>query len=80
MTEAITGEDDSARRMQMVSAAAAQLSEHFDSVLIVVTAPGVGESTYLHHASRGNTYASIAGAQRWLAIQKETWSQPPDDD
>lgn len=75
-TEAIRNEDDEERRHNMLKGIAAQLDEHFDSVLIIATANAAGSGSYLQFASRGNEYASIAAAERWLSKRKHEWLHP----
>jgi hypothetical protein len=47
----------------------ARLSEHFDTVQIVVTREQQG-GTMMGHYGDGNVYARIASAQQWLKTQR----------
>ncbi len=79
-TEAIRNDDDSARRHNLIKAAAAQVEEHFDSVLVIATVNAADGGTYVQYASKGNCYANIGAAERWLTKQKNDWSAAEDDD
>lgn len=79
MTEAIRNEGDSDRRHNVLKGLAAQASEHFDSVLIVTTAPDNDNGTYMQYCSRGNLYASVAAAERWINQVKDGWFPPSSD-
>ena len=58
---------------EIVDRAASQLSEHFDSVLILVTKnteDGNG-NTAGYEAGRGNFYAQLGQVREWLAMQDQ---------
>ncbi len=71
--EAIRGEGDSESRMKILQCLASQACEHFDSVLIIATCQDNNDGTYMQHVHRGNSYASMSGAERWINQMKADW-------
>lgn len=72
-SEAIKGDGDADRRLHILQCLASQACEHFDSVLIIATCQDSSDGTYMQHVHRGNSYASMAGAERWIAQMKADW-------
>ncbi len=57
---------------KLVDAKAAELSEHFDSVRVMVTLHAGGDSvTASYEAGRGNFYAQLGQVREWLQIQDQ---------
>ena len=66
-TEAVNDDNcDIDYRHNLLEAAVSQVSEHFDSVLIIATAHGLNEKTHYFTTGRGNVYANMGAADRWL--------------
>ncbi len=57
----------------LVNRHAAELGEHFESVLILVTRahPDDGAKTQSYERGSGNFYAQYGHAREWLAMQDE---------
>lgn len=68
--EKLTEREDE-MRTKIIESHAAQLSEHFDSVQIIVTAIDPEEGTGIYRAGRGNYYARIGAVEEWLRREKK---------
>lgn len=65
-TEALRDDgSDSDYRHNLLEAAVSQVSEHFDSVVIIATAHGSKENTHFFTTGRGNLYANVAAAEKY---------------
>lgn len=59
-------------KSEIVDRKSAELGEHFESVLILVTwHDGNNSVTRSYEKSLGNIYAQLGQAREWLAIQDE---------
>lgn len=69
---------------EKVDTVVAQLSEHFDSVIIFMTLHNGGkETTQFYEAGRGNFYAQLGQVREWLTIQdqyQKNWAIRKDKD
>jgi hypothetical protein len=71
--------EEANRLQQIVEDATIRLSEHFDSVQIVVTGHNINKempSTILLHSGRGNLYSRLASTESWCDYMRRNVGIP----
>lgn len=62
----------------LLKVTAAQLGEHFDSVIIIATKTYNGDESVRHKASSGNLHACYGAIKEWIIKTEAIWSRAED--
>jgi hypothetical protein len=71
VTDAPDPETEEERRTKVLRSHAAQLGEHFPSVLIVVTVHDPDNGTHLRSETEGNWFACYGSVKEWVTREEE---------